>query len=142
MNQKSTIMERGIKLWYRLPPSWRFSLVSVTLMRAFYTLWSLVFLSSFSLIVQNQDILGKPLVTVFDLQTSRSYVYSRLYEKDLLYFQKYDAAHIVDTKQVVFGKFLRVRVFLDSIRADLFHPPMLQRKNCSLITAWHLIPLH
>ena len=91
-------MDRGIKLWHRLPPSWRFSLVSVTLMRAFYTLWSLVFLSSFSLIVQNQDILGKPLVTVFDLQTSRSYAYSRLFEKDLLYFQTYDAAHIIDTK--------------------------------------------
>ena len=98
MNQKNTIMERGIKLWHRLPPSWRFSLVSVTLMRAFYTLWSLVFLSSFSLIVQNQDILGKPLVTVFDLQTSRSYAYSRLFEEDLLLFQTYDAAHIVDTK--------------------------------------------
>ncbi|HKY53618.1 MAG TPA: glycosyltransferase family 39 protein, partial [Anaerolineales bacterium] len=98
MNQKNTILERGIGVWHSLPPSWRFSLVSVTLMRAFYTLWSLVFLSSFSLVVQNQDILGEPLVTVFDLQTSHSYAYSRLLEKDLLLFQKYDAAHLFDTK--------------------------------------------
>ena len=98
MNKKNTTIERGIKFWYRLPPAWRLSLLSVTLIRVVFILWSLVFLSSFTLIVQNQDILGEPLVTIFDLETSHSYAYNRLLEKDLLIFQRYDAAHIFDTK--------------------------------------------
>ena len=91
-------MERAIAIWHQVPPAWRFSLVSVTLMRVFYTLWSLIFLSSFSLVVQNQEFFGEPVVTVFDLHTSHSYAYDRLIDGDLLTFQKFDSTHLSDSK--------------------------------------------
>lgn len=91
-------MERVVAIWYRLPQAWRFSLVSVTTIRVFYTLWSLMFLSSFSLVVQNQEFFGEPVVTVFDLYTSHSYVYNRLIDGEILTFQKFDSTHLTDTK--------------------------------------------
>ena len=91
-------MERGIAIWHQVPPAWRFSLVSVTLMRVLYMLWSLIFLSTFSLIVQNQEFFGEPVVTVFDLHTSRSYAYNRLIDGHILTFQKLDSRHLIDTK--------------------------------------------
>jgi len=98
MNQNTSIIERGIAIWSKVPPAWKFSLLSVTLMRVFYTLWSFIFLSTFSLVVQNQEFFGEPVVTVFDLHTSRSYAYERLMDEDLLTFQKFDSTHLIDTK--------------------------------------------
>ncbi|HMD80630.1 MAG TPA: glycosyltransferase family 39 protein, partial [Anaerolineales bacterium] len=92
-----SLQEQGIRMWEKIPPAWKFSLLSVTLMRVFYTLWSLIFLSSsFSPVVQNQEFFGEPVLTVFDLQTSRSHIYNRLLNGDLLTFQKFDAMHLMD----------------------------------------------
>ena len=86
-------------MWEVISPAWKFSLVSVTWMRVFYTLWSLIFLStSFSPVIQNQEFFGEPVLTVFDLQTSRSHTYNRLLNGDLLSFQKLDATHLIDMK--------------------------------------------
>jgi len=85
-------------VWDGLSPAWRFSLASVTLARVFYTLWSLLYLSSFSLVVQNQDIFGEPVLTVFDMQTSQPYAYSRYMDGSILSFQKLDEVHLRDTK--------------------------------------------
>jgi Predicted integral membrane protein len=99
MNQALSLRQFGLKTWEKIPPAWKFSLLSVTLMRVFYTLWSLIFLSStFSPVIQNQEFFGEPVITVFDLQTSRAYAYNRLLNGDLLTFQKFDAAHLIDTK--------------------------------------------
>src|SRR5688572_7193470 len=96
MNQNAAI---GLKSWWQnLPPAWRFSLLSVTTMRIFYTLWSLLFLFTFSLVVQNQEFFGEPVVTVFDLQTSDAFTYNRLVDGELLTFKAYNSTHIVDTQ--------------------------------------------
>jgi len=91
-----SVLNDVVLLWRSVNPAWRFSLVSVTLMRALYTLWSLAFLSSFSPVVQNQEFFGEPVLTVFDLRTSRSYAYNRLVDNDLLTFQKLDNGRLVD----------------------------------------------
>lgn len=98
MRPNTSIMESGIAIWQKTPPAWKFSLLSVTLMRVFYTLWSLIFLSAFPLVVQNQEFFGEQIVTVFDLHTSRSYAYQRLVDEELLNFQKFDSQHLIDTK--------------------------------------------
>ena len=99
MNYALLLRQFGMKTWENISPAWKFSLVSVTLMRVFYTLWSLIFLSStFSLVIQNQEFFGEPVLTVFDLQTSRSHAYNRLLNGDLLTFEKIDAVHLIDNK--------------------------------------------
>jgi hypothetical protein len=65
-------------------------------MRIFYTLWSLLFLSSFPLVVQNQDFFGEPVVTAFDLHTSRSFVYHRQLKDDLLSFRAAGNSNLID----------------------------------------------
>lgn len=85
-------------LWKNLPSAWRFSLLSVTLMRLFYTVWSLLFLSLFPLVVQNYTLFGEPVVTIFDLQTSRAFVYHRLVNDVLLTFKVADRSHMTDTQ--------------------------------------------
>lgn len=83
-------------IWEEIPPAWRFSLLSVTLFRVFYTLWSFLFLASFPLVVQNQDFFGEPVVTVFDLYTSRAFAYSRQVNGDLLTFKANEVNSITD----------------------------------------------
>ena len=85
-------------MWHNLSPAWKFSLGSVTLARIFYTLWSLFFLSSFSLVVQNQNFFGEPVLSVFDMHTSASYVYNRSVDGSILSFQKFDDTHLIDTE--------------------------------------------
>jgi hypothetical protein len=93
MNQKATTLT---SLWQTIPPAWRFSLISVTLMRIFYTLWSLLFLSFFSLFLQNLDLFGEPVLAAFNLQTSERYAYSRQVGEEILSFQIFDADHVRD----------------------------------------------
>ena len=94
MNQKTAI---NLKSWWQnLPPAWRFSVISVTLLRVFYTLWSLFFLSSFSPVVQNQDFFGEPVVTIFNLQTSEAFTYNRGVGGELLMFKAYNRTSMAD----------------------------------------------
>lgn len=65
-------------------------------MRIFYTLWSGLFLAFFPLVAQNQDFFGEPVVTVFDLQKSRSFAYNREVDGDLLTFSTVNGTFLVD----------------------------------------------
>lgn len=96
MSVNVSVINWGIELWQKLNSAWKFSIVSVTLMRVFYTIWSLVFLSSFSMVVQNQEFFGEPVLTLFDLKTSQSYAYNRFVDNTLLSFRNLDGNYIVD----------------------------------------------
>src|SRR5215207_449373 len=98
MKPNTSIMEGGLAIWQKVPSAWKFSILSVTLMRVLYTFWSFIFLSAFPLVVQNQEFFGEQIVTVFDLRTSRSYAYQRRVDDELLTFQKFDSQHLIDTK--------------------------------------------
>jgi len=89
-------MKRLQHLWREIPPAWRHSLLSVTSFRMVYTLWSLLFLSWFPLVVQNQFFFGDPVVTIFDLYTSRAFAYSSQVNDDLLTFRAHDSTSIID----------------------------------------------
>ena len=96
MSAQMPFVNWGIELWQKLNPAWKFSIVSVTLMRVFYTLWSLVFFFSFSIVIQNQEFFGEPVLTVFDLKTSQSYAYSRFVDNSLLSFRNLDGNYLAD----------------------------------------------
>jgi hypothetical protein len=97
--KKATILwERSISAWQKINPAWRFSVIAVTGMRVAYTLWSFVFLAMFPTVVQNQEFFGEPVVAVFDMQTSRSSVYNRFVDGDLLTFRKYSGVYISDNE--------------------------------------------
>ena len=84
--------------WRGIRPAWKFSLVAVTAARIFYTLWSLFFISNFSLVIQNQEFFGEPVVAIFDLDASRAFSYNRSVGGETLSFQRADASHLFDLK--------------------------------------------
>ncbi len=92
------ILDKMSDWWRGMKPAWRFSLIAVTAARIFYTLWSLFFLSNFSLVVQNQEFFGEPVVAVFDLQTSRGYSYNRSVDGVTLSFRRFDVSRLIDSE--------------------------------------------
>ena len=138
-----SLWEQGSRMWEKIPPAWKFSLVSVTWMRVFYTLWSLVFLSSsFSPVIQNQEFFGEPVLTVFDLQTSRSHTFNRLLNGDLLTFQKLDATHLIDMKTGSIWQAADGKSVSGFTQERHFRLPVLRLKDYSHITVFRHIPLH
>lgn len=63
--------------WKTLDESWRFAITVFLIARLFYGLWSWMILIVQPLAVQNIELSGEPILTIFNLQTSQSYTYLR-----------------------------------------------------------------
>lgn len=70
-------MKTLVQRWKTLDKSWRFAITAFLIARLFYAVWSWAILMIQPLAVQNLQLLGKPIVSVFSLQTSRAHVYLR-----------------------------------------------------------------
>ncbi|RPJ28072.1 MAG: hypothetical protein EHM33_05805 [Chloroflexi bacterium] len=70
---KNTLIER----WQSIGESWRFTIIAFFVVRLFYGLWSCAILIAQPLAVQNLDLSGEPILTVFNLQTSQARTYLR-----------------------------------------------------------------
>jgi len=85
-----------VQLWKKLDESWRFSISVFLIARLFYGLWSWMILTIQPLAVQNIDLSGEPVLTVFRLQTSQSYTYLREVNGQNLTFRGSSENTIVD----------------------------------------------
>lgn len=83
---KNTLIQR----WNRLDESWRFAIVMFLVIRLFYGLWSWAILTIQPLAVQNIEMAGEPVLTLFDLQTSHAYTYLRKVNGQTLTFRAAD----------------------------------------------------
>jgi hypothetical protein len=63
--------------WKTIDEAWRFAIVAFLVIRIFYILWSWIILMIQPLAVQNIDLSGEHLLTIFNLQNSQAYIYSR-----------------------------------------------------------------
>jgi dolichyl-phosphate-mannose-protein mannosyltransferase len=70
-------MDQQIKPWKTLDESWRFAITAFLIARLFYSLWSWMILTVQPLGVQNINLSGEPILTVFNLQTSEGFTYLR-----------------------------------------------------------------
>src|SRR5687768_1242410 len=70
-----------------LDESWRFAITVFLIARLFYALWSWMILTIQPLAVQNIDLSGKPVLTVFSLPSSQAYTYLREAEGQTLIFR-------------------------------------------------------
>lgn len=89
---KNALIER----WKTLSESWRFAIIAFLLVRIFYGLWSWAILTAQPLAVQNIDLSGEPVLTVFSLQTSQSRTYLRALNGQTLTFRALRADTLVD----------------------------------------------
>jgi hypothetical protein len=89
-------MTKLSETWKRLSPEWRFAILAFLVVRLSLSLWSLVVYSIFPVALQNLDLFGEPILTVFDLKTSERYIYSREVDGVMLTFRALDAEHVTD----------------------------------------------
>src|SRR5574341_711515 len=85
-----------IQRWKTLDESWRFAIIVFLIARLFYGLWSWMILTIQPLAVQNINLSGEPILTVFDLQTSQADTYLREVNGQKLTFRASSKNTIID----------------------------------------------
>ncbi len=89
-------MSKLLEYWRKLPSEWRFPITAFIVVRVALSLWSLVVYSLFPVSLQNLDLFGDPVLTVFDLKTSERHVYSRQVDGTVLSFLALDPSRVID----------------------------------------------
>ncbi|MGZ9226450.1 MAG: hypothetical protein ACXW4M_12935, partial [Anaerolineales bacterium] len=87
-----------VQRWKTIHESWRFAIITFLTIRVFYALWSWTILSIQPLAVQNIDLLGEPVLTIFNLQDSQAYTYLRKINGQDLTFQAAGLDTITDSQ--------------------------------------------
>lgn len=77
MKSISVFINALVQRWKTFDESWRFAITVFLIARLFYTIWSWAILIIQPLAVQNLQLAGEPIVSVFSLQTSQAHVYLR-----------------------------------------------------------------
>ena len=63
--------------WKTIDEAWRFAIITFVAVRLFYALWAWVIFTIQPLAVQNIQMSGEPVLTVFDVRNSQAYTYLR-----------------------------------------------------------------
>ena len=82
--------------WKTLSESWRYAILAFLVLRLFYALWSSTILAIQPLAVQNIDLSGEPVLTIFNLQDSQAYAYRREVQGQRLTFRAAQAKTVTD----------------------------------------------
>ena len=86
------------RYWKRIDESWRVAIVVFIAARLFYTAWSWVVFTVQPVAVQNLDLAGEPVLTVFSLEENRGVIYLREVYEDILTFKFADSEHVIDVQ--------------------------------------------
>src|SRR5512147_671937 len=87
-----------VKLWNAMSESWRFAITAFLIARLLYGAWSWLIFTMQPVALQNLELYGEPILSVFKLENSEAYVYLRNVNGNVLTFQPGDSQHIVDVK--------------------------------------------
>ena len=79
-----------------LDESWRFAIAALVMARMFYALWSWVIFTIQPLAIDNFQLSGEPIVSIFRLNDSSAYVYLREVKGQMLTFQPANAQNKID----------------------------------------------
>src|SRR5687768_4345427 len=91
-----SFIDQLIKRWKTLDESWRFAITAFLIARLFYGLWSWMILTIQPLAVQNIDLSGEPVLTIFNLETSQAYMYLREIDGQSLTFRAISGTIVTD----------------------------------------------
>ncbi len=92
MNFKNTLKKR----WATLDESWRFAITAFLIAGLFYTLWSWVILTVQPVAIQNLELSGEPILTIFSLKNSQAHIYVREVNGNILTFEPVDSETMID----------------------------------------------
>jgi len=96
MNSTAVFRDTLVHRWKALDESWRFAIIAFLIVRLFYALWSWMILTLQPLAVQNIELAGEPVLTVFSLQNSQGHTYLREINGQILTFHAASATTVTD----------------------------------------------
>src|SRR5512138_3875754 len=82
--------------WKSIDESWRYAIVAFLIARLAYGIWSIVIFSIQPIAIQNFELSGEPILTIFNLRENRGYVYLRQVDGTILTFQPFNTNQIRD----------------------------------------------
>ena len=85
-----------LQRWKSLDEAWRFAILAFLVVRLFYAAWTALMLVMQPLVVQNIEIDGEPVLTVFSLEDSRAYTYLRQIDGENLLFRAGGKSQVTD----------------------------------------------
>ncbi len=85
-----------VKYWERLDTSWRFAITAFLIARLFYFVWSWIIFTIQPVAIQNFELSGEPIVSIFGLRNSEAHVYLREVNGQVLTFKALDTQDIID----------------------------------------------
>ena len=84
--------------WNSISDAWRFAITAFLLVRLFYVLWASLVFSAQPVAVQNLELSGEPVVTIFNLSNSQAHIYVREVGGQTLTFRAVDANSVTDAQ--------------------------------------------
>jgi hypothetical protein len=82
--------------WNAIDESWRVAILVFVIARLFYFIWAWVIFSIQPVAVQNFELSGEPILSVFQLENSEAHVYLRSVNGETLVFQAVGDTHLID----------------------------------------------
>lgn len=82
--------------WHSLDESWRYAITVFVIARILFGLWSWVVYSIQPVAIQNFDLSGEPILSVFKVKDSQRYIYRREVNGTVLTFRPLGTDFIVD----------------------------------------------
>ena len=82
--------------WKYTDEAWRLAIVAFLVAKLWYAVWSWTILTFQPLAVQNIELSGEPILTVFSLHTSHAYTYLREVDGETLDFRALNEDMVVD----------------------------------------------
>jgi hypothetical protein len=86
------------RLWNHIGEGWRFAITAFFFARLLYAVWAWLVFSAQPMAVQNLELSGEPIVTIFDLRNSRAHIYRREMDGQTLTFRAAGANTITDVQ--------------------------------------------
>src|SRR5215216_300803 len=84
------------QVWSSIDESWRFAIEAFLIARLFYALWSWLIFMIQPIAIQNFELSGEPILSIFSLVNNQGYVYLREVKEGILTFQSMDMGHVRD----------------------------------------------
>ena len=96
MTSLTHLKNNAIQHWTALDESWRFAIALFVVARLLFGLWSWVVFTIQPVAIQNFELSGEPILSVFKLKNSQHSVYLREVNGDVLTFRALGSDFIVD----------------------------------------------
>src|SRR6266498_326680 len=85
-----------VHYWERLDKSWQFAISAFLIARLFYLIWLWIILTMQPVALQNFELSGEPILSIFKLEDSEAHIYLRQLNGQILTFQSVDSQHMID----------------------------------------------